>query len=74
MENQELTVADLVFVKSIIEIVSKRGAFNADELTAVGAFYDKLAGFLGGVQAQAEAAQASAAEAEAEAEQPQQGE
>lgn len=56
MENQELTVADLVFVKSLIEIVSKRGAFNADELTAVGAFYDKLAGFLGGVQAQADAA------------------
>ena len=58
MDNQQqtgLTVADLMFVKQILEVVTKRGVFNAEELTTVGAFYDKLAGFLSATEAAAQA-------------------
>ena len=68
MENQQeaqsLTVQDLIFVKNLLEVVTKRGAFSAEELTTVGTFYDKLAGFLSATEAQAQAA------AEANAQQP----
>lgn len=70
MENQELTVADLAFVKNLIDIVSKRGAFNADELTVVGTFYDKLSAFLSNVQSQsAEATEGAEPAAQAPVEQ-----
>ena len=37
---------DLAAVKQIIEVSSRRGAFNAAELSAVGATYDRLMAFL----------------------------
>tara|TARA_B100000470_G_C19461351_1_gene245978 strand:+ start:51 stop:383 length:333 start_codon:yes stop_codon:yes gene_type:complete len=39
-------LADLAAVKQIIEVSSRRGAFNAAELSAVGATYDRLMAFL----------------------------
>ena len=39
-------LADLAAVKQIIEVSSRRGAFNAAELSAVGATYDRLMSFL----------------------------
>jgi len=65
MDNQQdtttsLTVNDLIFIKQLLEIVTKRGAFSAEELTTVGAFYDKLTGFLTATEAQAQAAAANA--------------
>lgn len=39
-------IADLAAVKQIIEVSSRRGAFNAAELSAVGATYDRLMAFL----------------------------
>jgi hypothetical protein len=42
----ELTIVDLQNIKSIIDISSRRGAFNASEMEAVGATYNKLAKFL----------------------------
>lgn len=70
MENQQavqsLTVQDLIFVKNLLEVVTKRGAFSADELTTVGTFYDKLAGFLSATEAQAQAAAEATAQEQAE--------
>jgi dihydroxyacetone kinase DhaKLM complex PTS-EIIA-like component DhaM len=37
---------DLAAVKQIIEVSSRRGAYNAAELSAVGATYDRLMAFL----------------------------
>jgi hypothetical protein len=39
-------LADLNAVKQIIEVSSRRGSFNASELSAVGATYDRLMAFL----------------------------
>ena len=58
MEPIQLTLADLASIRSIIEAASQRGAFKANELTQVGAVYDKLSAFLQASQAQLEAAAA----------------
>jgi len=42
----QLTVQDLVTIRSCIELGSQRGAWRANELTAVGAVYEKLSAFL----------------------------
>ena len=39
-------LADLAAVKQIIEVSSRRGAYNAAELSAVGTTYDRLMAFL----------------------------
>jgi hypothetical protein len=55
MENQEqtqatpqpeLSLSDLQNLKVIIDMSVRRGAFAANELSAVGAVYDKLNNFL----------------------------
>jgi len=74
MENTQLTVADLASVKNIIEAASSRGAFKAEEMTQVGAVYDKLSAFLAQVAAQQKAQAESQAEQSAEPEQQAQGE
>ena len=62
MENTQLTIADLASIHSIIEAASQRGAFRANELTQVGAVYDKLSAFLQAAQGQVEAAEQAQAE------------
>jgi len=57
MENN-ITVADLNLLKNIIDLASARGAFQANEMTQIGAVYDKLVAFLEVVVAQAAAQQA----------------
>lgn len=52
MENNQLTIADLASIHSIIEAASTRGAFRANELSQVGAVYDKLSAFLQAAQSQ----------------------
>ena len=42
----ELTIADLQNLRSIIEISARRGAFQAAEMEAVGATFNKLSKFL----------------------------
>lgn len=42
----ELTIQDLVAVKSIIDVASGRGAFKPNEMVAVGTIYNKLEKFL----------------------------
>lgn len=43
---QPLTVQDLVTLKSAIELGTQRGAWRANELTAVGQVYDRLTLFV----------------------------
>lgn len=59
MENQEqqteqsappeLTVTDLQNIRAIIDAASRRGAFGAAEMSAVGGVYNKLDAFLNAV-------------------------
>lgn len=42
----ELTVVDLQNIKAVLDVAARRGAFQAGELEAVGATYNKLAKFL----------------------------
>ena len=45
-ETPSLALADLVLLLNLIRVTSERGAIKADELSAVGAVYDKLLKFL----------------------------
>lgn len=58
----ELTITDLSNIRSIIDVAVKRGAFNASEISAVGAAYDKLNNFLVAVAAQQQPPQEPASE------------
>lgn len=56
MENQEqnvsapaqpeLNISDLQNLRSIVETAARRGAFQAQEMTAVGGVFDRLNNFL----------------------------
>jgi len=41
-----LTINDIGFLVQIIETVAQRGAFRADELSSVGAVYDRVKAFI----------------------------
>jgi len=41
-----LTIRDLAQIVEIIKVCSSRGVFRADELSGVGALYDRLNSFL----------------------------
>ena len=51
-EQPQVTVNDLVNVYAIIDLASKRGAFQASELTAVGTVANRVKAFVDYVQAQ----------------------
>lgn len=44
--NPNLNIADLVNVLQVFRTCAQRGAFRADEMTAVGGLYDRLQAFL----------------------------
>lgn len=46
LEPVQLTVADLQLLSRIVDLASRRGAFQAAELSQVGDAYNKLTGFL----------------------------
>jgi len=46
MENNDLTVNDLLQIQKIIDVAVQRGAFKADESRIVGETYEKIAAFL----------------------------
>jgi hypothetical protein len=48
----ELNLNDLMSVKNLIDIVTARGVFKANELSSVGVLYDKLSAFLDAVAKQ----------------------
>lgn len=41
-----LTIQDLTLTLQVIQVASSRGAFKADELTAIGGLYDRIFKFL----------------------------
>jgi len=45
-QTPELTITDLANLRSIVEVGIRRGVFAANEISAVGATYDKLNAFL----------------------------
>jgi hypothetical protein len=57
MDNTQITIADLDSIKNIINLAATRGAFAGEELSQVGAVYDKLTAFLAAVIEQAKAQQ-----------------
>ena len=54
-ETLQLTIQDLALMKDFISVACERGAFKANEMSAVGQTYDKLAAFLNAAITQAEA-------------------
>lgn len=65
-ETPKVTVNDLVNVYNIIDLASKRGAFQAAELSSVGAVANKVKAFVDHVQEQQKAAADAAGEQPAE--------
>jgi len=61
-EAPTVTVNDLVNIYNIIDLASKRGAFQAAELSSVGAIANKVKAFVDHVQAQQKAAADAAGE------------
>mgnify|MGYP001107072828 CR=1 FL=1 len=53
-DNVTLTLSDLKTLQQVVEVASQRGAFKAEELSAVGQIYDKLKEFLASVEPSAE--------------------
>jgi len=50
VEPVQLTIADLQLLGRIVDLASRRGAFQANELSQVGDAYNKLTGFLSYVE------------------------
>lgn len=66
LEPVQLTISDLQVLARIVDLASRRGAFQAGELSQVGDAYNKLSGFLAHVEA-AQAKEAATAAPEATA-------
>jgi hypothetical protein len=45
-----VTLNDITFLVNVVEIVAQRGAFKAEELSTVGAVYDKVKAFIANAQ------------------------
>ena len=66
-EPVQLTISDLQMLSRIVDLASRRGAFQAGELSQVGDSFNKLSGFLAYVESvQTKDAPASEAETTAE--------
>ncbi len=63
LEPVQLTIADLQLLSRIVDLASRRGAFQANEMSQVGDAFNKLTGFL----AYVESVQKKDEEAKAEA-------
>lgn len=48
-EQPQLSVSDLQNLRTVLDIASRRGAFGANEMTAVGQVFDKLDKFLNAI-------------------------
>lgn len=54
-QGTDLSISDLLALRSIVEVASQRGAFKANELEAVGKTFNRLNTFLEAVTAKKEA-------------------
>ena len=64
LEPVQLTIADLQMLSRIVDLASRRGAFQGSELSQVGESFNKLTGFLAYVES-TQTKEAAPAEAEA---------
>lgn len=55
--NTNLTVQDLVGLKSCIEVACSRGAYRAEEMKSVGEVFDRISAFLKAIEEQAQQVQ-----------------
>jgi hypothetical protein len=46
----ELNINDLIAMRNLIDVVTQRGAFKANELSSVGVLFDKLNSFVDAAQ------------------------
>lgn len=67
MEPVQLTISDLQLLSRIVDLASRRGAFQAGELSQVGDAYNKLSGFLAYVESVQKKDEETKTEAEAPA-------
>lgn len=51
----DLNLNDLAAIRNLIEVVTQRGVFKANELSSAGTLYDKLTAFLNAAQSQSQA-------------------
>ena len=58
-QQTSLQLSDILLCAQVIQLASSRGAFRAEELSMVGAMYDKLTTFLQAVIEQAKAQEAA---------------
>ena len=65
-QEPKLSLNDLNLMANIINVCSKRGAFNASELKVTGELFDKLSSFLEAVNAQSQSKLDSVNEGEGE--------
>ena len=49
VSHPELSVTDLQNLRTVLDVASRRGAFGANELSSVGAVFDRLDKFLAAV-------------------------
>lgn len=54
-KSPELNLNDLIAMRNLIDVVTQRGVFKANELSSVGILYDKLNAFLDASQKAQEA-------------------
>jgi hypothetical protein len=67
VEPVQLTISDLQLLARIVDLASRRGAFQAGELSQVGDAFNKLSGFLTYVESVQAKEKAEAGETEAAA-------
>lgn len=60
VEPVQLTIADLQLLARVVDLASRRGAFQAGELSQVGDVFNKLSGFLTYVESTQKTEEASA--------------
>jgi len=63
MENTQLTITDLMSIKSLLDTACNRGTFKGSEMSKVGEIYDRLTAFL---EVSKSAADAAAKQAQGE--------
>ncbi len=56
-QQPQLSINDLQSLRSIVDMAVRRGAFSANEISAVGAAYDRVNAFLNAVAPPTDAAQ-----------------
>ena len=54
---EQLSIADLISLKNLIDAACTRGAFKAGEMRSVGEVYDKLSAFINAAELQQAATQ-----------------